>query len=209
MQCTEFDWKGYVLGELDSAGVSACEGHLQSCAQCRSEVASLRAPVAFLRAIPQAEPPRRITFVSDPVMTTPWWQRFWNAGPKLGFASAAMLSLAILAHGFLARPVSQAASLSPLTEARIHEEARLELERRLPAAVDAAVKDRFKAENQLTLASLKQELAERDKMQSARTEQQIEQNRQADQKAVRYVIERLTQRMNTAMIAYSRPNGGD
>jgi hypothetical protein len=162
-----------------------------------------------LRAIPQAEPPRRITFISDPVLTTPWWQRFWNAGPKLGFASAAMLSLAILAHGFMARPVSQAVALSPVTDARIHEEARLELERRLPAAVDAAVKDRLKTENQLTLASLKQELAERDKMQSARTEQQIEQNRQADQKAVRYVIERLTQRMNTAMIAYSRPNGGD
>ncbi|MEP7362875.1 MAG: hypothetical protein ABI972_06435 [Acidobacteriota bacterium] len=55
------------------------------------------AAVAALRSLPYEEPPRRIAFVSDKVFEPTRWQRFW-AVPKWGFASAAMLSGAILFH---------------------------------------------------------------------------------------------------------------
>ena len=59
--------------------------------------------IAALRAVPDEEPPRRIAFVSDKVFEPKWWQRF----PAWGFASASALAAAILAHGYLTRPVTQ------------------------------------------------------------------------------------------------------
>jgi hypothetical protein len=59
--------------------------------------------VAALQAVPDEEPPRRIAFVSDKVFEPKWWQKF----PAWGFASACALAAAILAHGYLARPVTR------------------------------------------------------------------------------------------------------
>ena len=64
--------------------------------------------IAALRAVPDEEPPRRIAFVSDKVFEPKWWQRF----PAWGFASATALAAAILAHGYLTRPITQAITAS-------------------------------------------------------------------------------------------------
>jgi len=69
------------------------------------------ATVAALRSLPYEEPPRRIAFVSDKVFEPTWWQRFW-AVPKWGFASAAMLSGAILFHA-ATRPVPIVQTTAP------------------------------------------------------------------------------------------------
>lgn len=53
-----------------------------------------------LRSVPDQEIPRRISFVSDKVFEPKWWQRI----PVWGMASAAMLSLSVMAHGYLSRP---------------------------------------------------------------------------------------------------------
>lgn len=71
------------------------------------------ATVAALRSQPYEEPPRRIAFVSDKVFEPTWWQRFW-AVPKWGFASAAMLSGAILFHA-VTRPVPVVQTAPPAT----------------------------------------------------------------------------------------------
>ncbi len=71
------------------------------------------ATVAALRSLPYEEPPRRIAFVSDKVFEPTWWQRFW-ATPKWGFASTAMLSGAILFHGFT-RPAPIVQTAPPAT----------------------------------------------------------------------------------------------
>lgn len=70
------------------------------------------ATVAALRSLPYEEPPRRIAFVSDKVFEPTWWQRFW-AVPKWGFASAAMLSGAILFHA-VTRPAPVLQSAAPV-----------------------------------------------------------------------------------------------
>ena len=83
--------------------------------------------------------PRRIAFVSDKVFEPKWWQRLWASGPRLGFASAAMLSCAILVHGFAIRP---AAAPPAAPNAQVIE---AEVSKRVEAAVAkavAAVEDR-------------------------------------------------------------------
>lgn len=69
-------------------------------AQSPEEQERLQFTLNALRAVPDQEIPRRISFVSDKVFEPKWWQRF----PVWGMASAAMLSLAVLTHGYLMRP---------------------------------------------------------------------------------------------------------
>lgn len=69
------------------------------------------ATVAALRALPYEEPPRRIAFVSDKVFEPTWWQRLW-AAPKWGFASAALLSGAIVFHA-TTRPATIVQTATP------------------------------------------------------------------------------------------------
>ena len=71
------------------------------------------ATVAALRSLPDEDPPRRIAFVSDKVFEPTLWQRFW-AAPKWGFASAAMLSGAILFHA-VTRPTPIVQTAPPTT----------------------------------------------------------------------------------------------
>lgn len=71
----------------------------------------MAATAAALRAVPYEEPPRRIAFVSDKVFEPSWWQRLW-AAPRWGFASAAMLSGAIVFHA-ASRPAPVVVQNSP------------------------------------------------------------------------------------------------
>lgn len=99
----EFDWHAYVLKEMPPAERERAAAYLAAHPEARAGVEELELTLAALNRLPQAEPPRRIAFVSDPVLSPTWWQRFWASGPRLAFAGAAMLSLAILVHAFVPR----------------------------------------------------------------------------------------------------------
>jgi anti-sigma factor RsiW len=104
------DWKAYLLGEGSPAERAAVAAHLAESAEAREDFERLEVTLAALRSLPDEEMPRRIAFVSDPVFAPSWWQRFWQAGPQWTFASAALVAVAILGHGWMsgvaARPVS-------------------------------------------------------------------------------------------------------
>lgn len=104
MSHSEFDWHAYVLNEMPPAERERAAVYLAAHPEARAEVDDLEVTLTALRRLPQAEPPRRIAFVSDPVLAPSWWRRFWAAGPRLAFAGAAMLSVAIVVHAFAPRP---------------------------------------------------------------------------------------------------------
>ncbi len=104
MSCANYDWKAYVLNELSPGERQQHAAHLEACPGCREEAESLRVTTVLLARLPQAEPPRRIAFVSDPVVEPGWWQRWLAPGPRWVFAASCLLSAAIVAHGYLARP---------------------------------------------------------------------------------------------------------
>lgn len=108
MSCSPFDLKDYFFGELNAAERAAVDQHVSACVGCREELSALNTTRAALMSVPDEEPPRRIAFVSDKVFEPKWWQKLWSSGPRLGFASAAMLAAAIVTHGFAARPVETA-----------------------------------------------------------------------------------------------------
>jgi anti-sigma factor RsiW len=103
MGCSPFDLKDYFFGALSNDDRRAVDRHLTECTGCREELDSLNITQAALLAVRDEEPPRRIAFVSDKVFEPRWWQVLLNSGPRLAFASAAMLSAAIVIHGYEAR----------------------------------------------------------------------------------------------------------
>ncbi|MBI5086471.1 MAG: zf-HC2 domain-containing protein [Acidobacteria bacterium] len=146
MTCPDFDWKGFVLDEAPAPERRRMEEHLASCAACREETESLRLTLTAMRRLPAREIPRRISFVSDPVFEPAWWQRFWNSGPRLGFASAAMLSVAILAHGVAGRGGaggSQTASQVQVA-AQVEAQVQVEVDKRLSSTVEQRLQAQLK-----------------------------------------------------------------
>ncbi len=99
MNC-EIDLKSYVLGEATRQGRSAVEDHVRGCQSCREELDRLNLTRSALASLEDEEIPRRISFVSDRVFEPRWWQTMWRSGPVMGFASAALLSAAILVRWF-------------------------------------------------------------------------------------------------------------
>ena len=209
MECARFDWKAYALGELSAVETAEYDRHAGTCGPCRAELGRWQRTIAPLRNLPQAEPPRRIVFVPEPGLdlaaAEPWWRRLWHSGPQLGFASAAVLALAIVAHGVLARvpaaPAPTQAQLQSLVDARVHEEALKEVNRLLPQAVDQRVRESLNP----TLASMKKQLSQDEQTRLAG----FEQRRDADQKAIRYAFERLERRITYATLSSARPQGGE
>jgi len=126
--CSPFDLRDYFFGELSREEQKAVDRHVASCAGCREELERLRLTQSTLLSLRDEDPPRHIAFVSDPVFEPSWWQRIWRSGPALGFASAAMLSAAILVHAFVPRPASAPAAAvqttaqgATITEAQMRE----------------------------------------------------------------------------------------
>ena len=95
MQCEQFDLKAYALGEASVAERKSVEGHAAACADCRVELETLgtlrTAVMGWAQETMNAEPPRRIAFVSDKVFEPRWWQR-WNLAQLLVPAVLAALA---------------------------------------------------------------------------------------------------------------------
>ena len=100
MSCSPFDLRDYFFGELPEQDRRQVDLHTKGCAACREELNGLRSTQAILLSAPDEEIPQRIGFVSDrvyePSRLRRWWRTFWGSAPRLGFASAAMLSVAII-----------------------------------------------------------------------------------------------------------------
>jgi len=96
----------------------------------------LAATLTALRSLPDEEIPRRIAFVSDKVFTPKWWQRF----PAWGFASAALLAGAIVAHGYVQRP-AVVPPAAPVAQVDTSEIERKFIERKFEARLESRLKE--------------------------------------------------------------------
>ena len=148
MSCSPFELKDYFLQELPVPQQREVEAHVKSCQVCREELDRLQLTGAALFSLRDEEMPQRIAFVSDKIFEpSPWrraWAAFWGSGARLGFASAAMLSVALLVSAVMrTAPVGQVAGKSPgLPQATTHITQILsdtELQGRVDAAVAKAV----------------------------------------------------------------------
>jgi len=88
--------RDYAFDELPSDERPAMEQHLAGCGNCVLELEQLRLTAAALRTLPDREIPQRIAFVSDRVFEPSPFRRFWNSGARMGFASACVLSAALV-----------------------------------------------------------------------------------------------------------------
>ncbi len=135
MSCAEFEIRDYFLGELPEAERHRVDRHITGCQKCASELDSLRYLRAALKTLPDQEPPQRIGFVSDKVFEPSpvrrAWNSFWLSGARIGFVSAAMLSVALVTFAFrppavrlVEKPVSVANATAPDPTPLIHEAVR-------------------------------------------------------------------------------------
>ncbi len=185
MSCIGFDLKGYFLEELAPDERRAVAEHLNGCAACREELERLGALRGALHALRDEELPRRIAFVSDKVFEPRWFERLWQSGPRLGFASAAMLAAAIMVHAFL-RPAPPAAPQVDLVA----------VETRLETAVRKAVAEseaRQRAESTQALAAF---------------DKRLEFERRADMLAVEENFNVMRKTMSRWYVASSEMGGG-
>jgi len=138
MSCSPFDLRDYLLDELAEKERRQVDQHVRSCGGCHEELERLRITHSTLLTLREEEVPQRIGFVSDKVFEPSpvrrVWRAFWGSSAKLGFASAAMLSAALMFFTFF-RQGPAVASIAPLDTSRI--EAQVSV--RVSAAVEKAV----------------------------------------------------------------------
>jgi anti-sigma factor RsiW len=162
MSCSVVDLKAYVVGEITRHERSAVEDHVRGCQSCREELDRLNLTRSALASVEDEEIPRRIAFVSDQVFEPRWWQTIWHSGPVMGFASAALLAVAILVNGFARPAFVDAAQIERRVESRLN--ARLEAAVSEAQAKQAAefakvlnaTENRFEAQRQADLATVQQ-----------------------------------------------------
>lgn len=140
MTCSAENLKAYVVGELALKERGAVDDHVRACQSCREELDRLNLTRSALASLEDEEIPRRIAFVSDRVFEPRWWQTMWHSGPVMGFASAAVLAIAILAHGYV-RPITPVAATPTVDTAQIERRVEAQVSARLDAAVTKAVHD--------------------------------------------------------------------
>jgi len=166
MNCTDFEIRDYFLGELPDSERQRTARHLHSCSGCAGELEQLRHLRFALESIPDQEPPQRIGFVSDKVFEPSRrrraWNAFWTSGPRLGFASAAMLSAALVTLAFKPAParfverpvIATAASAIPDVSSQIDRAVR-------KAVADTEVRQQKRTDLLLSAMERKHELQQR------------------------------------------------
>jgi hypothetical protein len=193
MSCSPFELRDYYFKELAENERRLTEVHVKTCANCREDLERLRATEAVLLTLSDEEIPQRIGFISDPVFRpSPFrrgWDALWGSAARLGFASAAMLSVALLVFA-LARPVPQIATPAPAIDRAAIE---ADFSKRLNDAVEKAV-----AASEARQISQTKELL-------ATSERRNELERQAMMVRVAEYLEVEKKHLNTLILA---SNGG-
>jgi len=183
MSCSPFDLRDYLLDELVEKERRQVDQHVRSCGGCHEELERLRITHSTLLTLREEEVPQRIGFVSDKVFEPSGvrrvWQAFWGSSAKLGFASAAMLSAALVFFTFF-RQAPAMASIAPLDTSRIE----AQVAARVSAAVHKAVAESETRQAGKTAALL------------AAAEQRFENQRLADMLNVEQRLTVLQKRYN-------------
>jgi len=100
MSCSPFELKDYYLKELADPQRRLVEVHVKTCESCREELERLQLTESALFMLRDEEIPQRIGFVSDPIFEPSpvrrFFSDFWGSAARLGFASAAMLSVSLV-----------------------------------------------------------------------------------------------------------------
>jgi anti-sigma factor RsiW len=164
MSCSPFDLRDYFLQELEHPQQLQVEAHVKTCAACREEVARLRSTESVLFCLRDEEIPQRIAFVSDkifePSPARRWLTAFWGSTARLGFASAAMLSVAMTFSAWHRTPAPAPGSATVAPAAVAAQAATLtpeQIDQRVQDAVVKAVAQvqaKYSEENLLQLADL-------------------------------------------------------
>jgi anti-sigma factor RsiW len=157
MMCSPFELKDYFFGELTAEQRDETERHVDACGVCREELAALSATRSAVLCMREEELPRRIAFVSDKVFEPRGWQKFLASGPQLGFASAAMLAVAIVFHAIHAPAPVQSAPAVAQVERKVDE---AEIARRVQAAVEKVVLENQGRETDRLLEMVNSRLSE-------------------------------------------------
>jgi anti-sigma factor RsiW len=146
MSCSPFDLRDYFLKELTDPQQRQVEAHVKTCPPCREEMERLRMTETALFSLREEEIPQRIAFVSDKVFEPSSWQRwlssFWGSAARLGFASAAMLSTALVVFSLTRpapAPVASAVPPVPLSSTPASAPPQVDIEQRVQAAVEKAL----------------------------------------------------------------------
>jgi anti-sigma factor RsiW len=166
MSCSPFDLRDYFLKELPNPQQLQVEAHLHTCHACREEVARLGATEAALFCLRDEEIPQRIAFVSDQVLEPSpvrrWLADFWGSTARLGFASAAVLSVAIAFSAWQRTPApatGTAAVVPTAAAAQLQTLTPEQIDQRVQEAVTKAVAQvsaHYAEENRLQLAEFRQ-----------------------------------------------------
>jgi hypothetical protein len=195
MTCAPCDLKDYFFGELSAADRELVERHAELCRMCQDELAALSATRSAVLCMREEEPPRRIAFVSDKVFEPRWWQKIFASGPKLGFASAAMLTAAIVFHaiytpGAVQAPAVPVAQMEPkVIEA--------EITKRVQVAVEAAIAEGESRQAQRLLQVVNARLAESDR------------RYEMDLKTIQHYLERTEKKRSVGIRQVSYPSSGE
>ncbi|MDP8980881.1 MAG: zf-HC2 domain-containing protein [Acidobacteriota bacterium] len=194
MGCSTVDLKAYALGETDSREKGSVEGHVAACADCREELDRLRFTHTALASLPDEEVPQRIAFVSDKVFEPRWWQLLWRSGPAMGFASAALVACAILAHGWM-RPV--VVNSTGVDQAKIEQRIQDEVARRVDSAVARSVAASEQRQSQETARML------------AAAEKRYDFQRRSDLMAAQETVKYYAKQMGRLMVASNDAGGSE
>jgi len=141
MSCSPFDLRDYFLRELADPQQRQVEAHVKTCNTCREELDRLRIAEAALFSLRDEEIPQRIAFVSDKIFEPSpwrrWWAAFWGSTARLGFASAAMLSVALVVFALKPAPAPAPRVITAVGTSPAISEA--EIQQRIQAAVKQAI----------------------------------------------------------------------
>jgi hypothetical protein len=187
------DLKDYVFGELSAAERREVEAACAADPALREELARLQVTQSALFSLRDEELPRRIAFVSDKVFEPKWWQVWLNSGPRMAFASAALLAAAIVFHG---TAVPQTAPAAPVTagmdQAAFEKRIQEEVTRVLPAALEKA-----EQRHRTQLASAIKE-----------AEGKYQRLRQEDQMNMEASYSLFREKQAAMMVSYAQNSGG-
>ena len=184
MSCSPFDLRDYLLEELGDAERRQVDTHLKTCAGCREELEQLRLTQSALLSVREEEIPQRIAFVSDKVFEPSparrLWQAFWGSTARLGFAGAAILSVAILVSA-LTRPAPAPAPAAVVAVGRVQLER--EFDARLQDGIRKAVAESETRQEQKT-AELLAAAERRHEIDLKQVQLAVEENFDGDAQAV-------------------------
>ncbi|HEV3331690.1 MAG TPA: zf-HC2 domain-containing protein [Bryobacteraceae bacterium] len=164
MSCSPFDLRDYVLKELSDSERKQVEVHIKGCQGCSEEWERLRLTEAALFSLREEEIPQRIAFVSDKIFEpSPWrrgWAAFWGSTARLGFASAAMLSVALVVFAVVRPAAPTPGPLASSANVKAVSVSAAEIQQQIQTAVERAVaasETRQQQKFELAVAEIRQQ----------------------------------------------------